>query len=100
MLLVLPPADKSLLLSNQHDYVGHVVQHAISKLTEETFLVNAFLNVDKKINYHRRLLIEAVHKLMSGIPPIRDTHDRLKEDTGFCDALGKLVCGFKSFLIQ
>ena len=99
-MLVLPPAGKSLLLSNQHDYVGHVVRHAISKLTEETLLVNAFLDVDKKINYHRRLLIEAAHKLMSGIPPIGDIHDRLKEDMGFCDALGKLVCGFKSFLVQ
>ena len=100
VLLVLPPAGKSLLLSNQHDYVGHVVRHAISKLTEETLLVNAFLDVDKKINYHRRLLIKAVHKLMSGIPPIGDIHDHLKEDMGFCDALGKLVCGFKSFLVQ
>ena len=51
--LVLPPAGKSLLLSNQHDYVGHIVQHAISKLTEETLLVNAFLDVNKKINYHQ-----------------------------------------------
>jgi hypothetical protein len=48
--------------------------------------------VDKKINYHRRLLIEAARKLKSGIPQIGDMYDRLEEDTDFSDALGKLVC--------
>ena len=83
---------KNLLLSDQHVNVAHVVRRAITKLTEETLLINAFLDVDKKINYHRRLLIDTAHKLMSEIPPISDIHDRLKEDMGFCDALGKLVC--------
>ena len=91
-LLVLPSTGKSLLLNNQHVYVAHVVWHAISKLTEETLLINTFPDVDRKINYHRRLLIDAAQKLMSGIPLIADTYDRLKEDMGFCDALGKLVC--------
>ena len=88
---------KSLLLNDQHVNVAHVVQRAIAKLTEETLLNNAFLDVNKKINYHRRLLIDTAHKLMSEIPPIEDMHDRLKEDMGFCDALGKLVCSTKSF---
>jgi hypothetical protein len=62
-------------------------------------LIDAFLDVDKKINYHRRLLIDASHKLMSEIAPIGDMYDRLKEDMGFCDALGKLVCMINSYLI-
>lgn len=96
--LVLPSAGKSLLLSQQHDYVGHVVRRAIAKLTEETLLIDAFLDVDKKINYHRRLLIDTAHKLMPEITPIGDIHDRLKQDMGFCDALGKLVCITKTFI--
>jgi hypothetical protein len=95
--IVLPSAGKSISLNNQHDYVAHVVRRAIAKLTEETFLIDAFLDVDKKINYHRRLLIDAAHKLMFELPPIGDMHDRLKEDMDFCDALGKLVCSTKSF---
>jgi len=47
---------------------------------------------DKKINYHCRLLIDTANNLMSEITPIVDTHDCLKEDIGFCDVLGKLVC--------
>ena len=89
--LVLPSAGKSILLNNQHVYVAHVVRCAIAMLTEETLLIDAFLDVDKKINYHRRLLIETAHKLMSEIPLIEDIYDRLKEDINFCDALGRLV---------
>lgn len=96
-LLVLLPTGKSLLLNNQHDYVGLIVQHAIAKLTEETLLIDAFLDVDKRINYHCRLLINMAHKLKSEIPQIRDIYDHLKKDTSFCDALGKLVCNTKSF---
>ena len=90
--LVLPSAGKGLSLNSQHVYVGHVVRRAIAKLTEETLLIDAFLDLDKKINYHRRLLIDTAHKLMSELPPIGDMHDRLKEDIYFCDVLGKLVC--------
>ena len=97
--LVLPSAGKSLLLNNQHVYVAHVVRRAIAMLTEETLLNDAFLDVDKKINYHRRLLINTSHKLMADIPLIEDIYDRLKEDMGFCDALGKLVCRIKLFLM-
>ena len=95
--IVLPPTGKSLLLNNQHVYIGHVVQRAIVKLTEETLLIDAFLDVDKKINYHRRLLIDTAHKLKSEIFQIGDIHNRLKEDMSFCDALGKLVCSTNSF---
>jgi hypothetical protein len=95
--LVLPTTGKSLLLNNQHDYIVHVVRRAIAKLTEETLLINAFLDVDKKINYHHRLLINTALDLMSDIPLIEDIHDRLKEDAGFCDALGKLVCNTEFF---
>ena len=63
-------------------------------------MVDAFPDVDKKINYHRKLLIDAAHKLKSAIPPIEDMYDRLKEDIKFSDALGKLVCSINSFLIQ
>ena len=96
--LVLPTAGKSLLLNNQHVLVGHVVRRAIAKLTEETLLINAFLDVDKKINYHRRLLINTAHKLMSEMATVGDIHNRLKEDTVFCDALGKLVCNTNHFI--
>jgi hypothetical protein len=82
--LVLPTAGKSLSLNDQHTYVAHVVRRAIAKLSEETLLIDAFLDVDKKINYHRRLVIDAAHKLMSEIAPIGDMYDHLKEDTGFC----------------
>ena len=95
--LVLPSTGKSLSLNNQHVYVAHVVRRAIAKLTEETLFIDAFLDVDKKINYHRRLLIDAAHKLKSELSPIGDMHDRLKEDMDFCDALGKLVCSTKLF---
>ena len=98
VLLVLPSSGKSLLLNDQHMYVGHVIRCAIAKLMEETLFIDAFLDVDKKINYHCRLLIDTAHEIMSGIPPVRDLYDRLKEDMGFCDALGKLVC-IKSFLV-
>jgi hypothetical protein len=97
--LVLPSSGKSLLLNDQHDYIGLVVRRAIAKLTEETLLVDAFLDVDKKINHHRKLLIDTAHKLMSEITLIGDIYDRLKEDMSFCDGLGKLVRSTKLFFL-
>jgi hypothetical protein len=89
---VLPDTGKGLLLTDQHIYVAHVVQRAITDLTKQTLLEDAFLNTDQKINYHRGLLKRAAHDLKSGIFPIRDIYERLTVDAHFCDALGKLIC--------
>jgi hypothetical protein len=90
--LVLPDTGKGLLLTDQHVYVAHVVRHAITDLTKQTLLEDAFLDTDQKINYHRGLLKRAAHDLKSGNFPIGDIYECLIVDAHFCDALGKLVC--------
>ena len=84
---------KGLLLTEQHCFIGQIVRGTITELTRQTLLDNAFIDADKKVNYHRVLLLQAARKVRSIIPPAGDIYDRLKIDTQFCDALGKLVCG-------
>jgi hypothetical protein len=50
---------KGLLLTEQHCFIGQVVRGAITELTKQTLLDDAFMDADKKVNYHRGLLLQA-----------------------------------------